>query len=138
MNFELSHPATPQAAPLHASDMVRLARVIHHVELDYSPASLQDVDRIIEQFREGGSSVDDLGGVLFGFGCYLGEVMVRHAQGQWRNAADTAMADVAGFPIVIELPGQRVANPLHRVFRRLEAGPDHSLVEYYRKVTAEA
>ena len=137
MELNLTHPPTPEHAPTHAADIVKLAKLIHGVDLDYSPASLENIDQILQQFSDGGSTVADLGETLFAIGCYVGEVLVRHLQGIWRNTSDTALASVGGFPIVVELPNQRLANPIHRVFSRLEKGDVDSIARYYTMI-AEA
>src|SRR6185312_5431356 len=67
-------PATP--TPATAPDLARraadAARDVSGVELDYTPASLELVDAILDGFREPGS--DLMAETTFAFGCYLGEV----------------------------------------------------------------
>ena len=43
---------------------------------------LEDVDGQIESFREDGLTGEDAAEALFVFGCYIGEVLVRHLGGQ--------------------------------------------------------
>jgi hypothetical protein len=93
------------------------------------------VDEIVEGFRQDGCKSDEIAETLFGFGCYVGEVFVRHAGGKWRNAAETAMAELAGFPLVIELGEKSLCNPIGKVFKRLQNGEEDNLPYFYQVFT---
>ena len=75
---------------------------ISGARLDYTPDSLTLVDNILDGFRADGVTGDQVGETLFGFGCYAGEVLTRHAGGRWRapTADETAFV---GWPILVEL-----------------------------------
>src|SRR4051794_18671921 len=102
MNLRLKYPPTPENAAKHALLAVECVRDIEGVALDYSPRSLATIDRIVEAMRQEGVTVEQVAETLFTFGCYIGEVFVRHASGVWRCEEDTSMRGVAGF-MVIEL-----------------------------------
>lgn len=132
MRLRLKYPPTVENAPKFAADMVGLAAEISGVDLDYSVASLKAVDGIIEEMRQDGCTADQIAETLFGFGCYVGEVFVRQSGGKWRNAAETAMASFAGFPLVVQLGQECFCNPIGKVFKRLENGEEDNLPYFYQ------
>jgi hypothetical protein len=132
LQLRLKYAPYPANAPLFAADTVEAARTINGITLKYDPESLRAVDDIIEGFRVGGITADQIGETLFGFGCYVGEVFVRHAGGAWRSTADTPMRDFARGPFVIELASGGHCNPVDKVFKRLENGSEDDLPYFYR------
>ncbi len=137
MRLRLKYKPTPKNAPKFASDIIAAAAGISGVELDYSVASLKDVDDIIEGMRQDGCTSEQVAETLFGFGCYVGEVFVRQASGKWRDAADTSMADLAGFPLVVELDEESFCNPIGKVFKRLDNGEEDSLPYFFKVFTKQ-
>ena len=132
MRLRLKYEAVPANAARFAADMVVSAREVSGVELDYSASSLRTVDSIIQDFRADGVTSDMVGETLFGFGCYVGEVFVRNRGGRWRLTAETPMRDFAGMPFVIELPDGEWCNPMDKVVKRLDNGPEDDLPYFYR------
>jgi hypothetical protein len=135
LDLRLKYAPIPTNAPLFAADIAQSTFEIDRIDLDYRPGSLADVDGIIEGFRREGLTPDQIGETLFGFGCYVGEVFVRHAGGAWRATEETSKRDIAGGPLVIELPdggNVRFVNPLDKVFKRLENGPEDDLPYFFR------
>src|SRR5690348_1578432 len=112
MQLRLKYPPTIENAPKFAADIVDSAAEISGVELDYSVASLDSVDEILEGLRQDGCTSEQVAETLFGFGCYVGEVMVRQANGRWRNAAETVIAQQVRFPLIIELGSGKLCNPI--------------------------
>jgi hypothetical protein len=51
MNLKLRFPPSPEHAKQHAELVVEIAREVSQAHLDFSPASLAEVDRIVEGFR---------------------------------------------------------------------------------------
>jgi len=135
MQLRLKYPPTVENAPKFAADIVASAAEISGVDLDYSVASLKTVDNIVEGMRQDGCTSDQIAATLFGFGCYVGEVLVRHAGGNWRNTDETSMAELVGFPLVIELGKDCLCNPIGKVFKRLENGESDSLPYFYQAFT---
>lgn len=135
MELRLRYPPTAENAPKFAEDMVAPAAEISGLELDYSVASLEAVDQIVEQLRQDGCTADQVGETLFGFGCYVGEVFVRQGGGTWREAADTPMAELSPFPMVVELGSDNFCNPIGKVFKRLELGEEDNLPYFYQVFT---
>ncbi len=135
MNIRLPKPPIPKNAKGYAEIAVSAANNIDNVELDYSPESLEIVDSILGRFHQDQAPVDQIGAVLFAFGCYVGEVLVRQAGGRWRKEKETEMRGVAGFFIVVELPDGKICNPIGKVFKRVQDGEEDSLPYFYQICT---
>jgi hypothetical protein len=138
MSSQPNGPPTAENAHLHADFIAKSAKDISGADLDYSPESLEQVDEIIEGFRQEGQSSESISGTLFFFGCYVGEVFVRNVGAVWRNSEETPMKGVAGSPIVVELPGGSICNPVGKVFKRLENGREDYLPYFYQVFAAQA
>jgi hypothetical protein len=137
MRLNLRYEPTPENASRFAADIVKAAQNVSGVALDYSADSLKHVDDIIEGMRSEGCSADQVAETLFGFGCYVGEVLVRQAGATWQQSADTPMANFAGFPLVLHLRGQSYCNPIAKAFKRLDNGPEDSLPYFYAVFTKD-
>ena len=85
MKLRLRYPATPKNAHDHAELAVKVAADQFDTQLDYSPESLETLDVQIESLRDQGLDGEAAAEVLFVFGCYVGEVMVRNLQGTWAS-----------------------------------------------------
>jgi hypothetical protein len=132
MKLALKFPPTPEFAAQHAELMVQAAKDVSGVDLDFSPESIATVDEIVEQLRQDGVTEEQVGETLFGFGCYLGEVLVRRNGAVWRASDDTPMRDAAGFQMVVDLGSDRFCNPIGKVFKRLANGQEDSLPYFYQ------
>ena len=132
MELQLEYPPTPEGAPLHAQMAVEAARNISQIDLDFTPQSLPWVDQIIDGLRQDGVSPEQVGESLFAFGCYVGEVFVRNANGMWRLAEETALKEISVFPLVMEVGPDRFCNPIGKVFKRLLDGDVDNLECFYR------
>ena len=99
------------------------------VALDYSPESLALVDDFLGKARQG--SEDDLTNALRAAGAYVGEVLVRHLGGAWRNVEGSPIEAVASGPIVVELPGHAFCNPLGKAWKRFDQGPGESVAFFF-------
>jgi hypothetical protein len=131
VELNLKYSPTPEHAAALADLVVPVARDVSKATLDYSPASLKEVDRIIENFRRDGVRFKQVAETLFSFGCYVGEVLVRHAGGSWRVGSETPLAKFAGGPLVIQTGPEDFCNPIGKVFKRFENGEEDSLEYFY-------
>lgn len=127
MQLHLNHPLEPDSAPRFAAAIVEAADDISGVQLDYTPASIDLVEDIVDGFRTDGATGEEMAESLVAFGCYIGEILTRYAGGAWHHTAD--VLSVA--PLVVQLPDVRECRPIDWVFRRLEAGADISIRELY-------
>jgi hypothetical protein len=131
MKLELRHAATPENAAQHAETAVELFRREFELELDWTPASIEDVDGQIEALREEGFLAGELGETLFVVGCYLGEVMVRALGGRWAATRTTAVAEVSPWPMVVTLSDGSAWDVIGKVFRRFEIGDSEYLPVFF-------
>jgi len=134
--LRLKYPPDVENAPVHAANIVATARDVDGVDLDYTPGSLDAVDRILDAFSEQGTGSDELAETLWAFGCYVGEVFVRHAGRRW-IVTPAAHRSLLGFPIVLESDSGRLTNPIGKVFKRLDNGSVDSLPYFYRVSAAD-
>jgi hypothetical protein len=132
VQLQLEYPATPEYASRIAELVLEPARRISKVHLDFSVASLGQVDRIVARMRREVGTRSRLTETLFGFGCYVGEVFVRNHGGQWRSTGETPLEDSSRVPMVIQLGPQQYCDPISQVFTRFEGGSKHSLLQFYR------
>ena len=135
MGLRLQYPPTPQHAARHAQIAVDAARNVTAVHLDYSPESLAEVDKIVGAFHTEGLRPDQIGETVFSFGCYVGEVMVRHDRGVWKMPRETKLPEAlkeGNNMMVIEFPNGDVCNPIGKAFKLLELGEGESLSFFYQ------
>jgi hypothetical protein len=125
-------------SPGNAADIAAMAVPVveqnYGVTLDYSPASLAPLDTIVDDLRRD-QRFEALQTLLFSMGCYVGEVLVRHAGGRWRTTQELGMGTVASSPIAVEMPDGRGCNPVGRVYRRFQKGREDSLPGFFRGMT---
>lgn len=119
MQVHLNPPLEPGDAPRHAAAIVAAAADISAARLDYSPRSIALVEDIVDSFRAEGATDQDMAEALVAFGCYVGEILVRHTGGSWRHALPGHATTV---PLAVELPGAGKCHPIDWVFRRHRFG----------------
>ena len=142
LRLALKYDPVPENASAFAADIVAAARELSKVNLDYSAASLGLVDGIFADLREQGESSGAIAETLFGFGCYVGEVLVRHAGGWWDTPRPDHEADhemdwaVGGYPLLVRLPSGGWANPISNAFDSYESSSG-SVAFFYDVITTE-
>jgi hypothetical protein len=136
MKLELRYPATPDNALDHAQLAVEAAWEEFAVDLDYSAGSLEAVDAQIESLREEGLTGENAAEALFVLGCYLGEVMRRHLRGRWVATAQSPLADVSPWPMVVLLADGSAWDAIGKVYKRLELGDSEYLPAFFAAAAA--
>jgi hypothetical protein len=131
LKLELRFPASPENAADHAQLAVEVALEEYEAPLDFSAGSLEDVDQYIESLREQGLNGEDVAELLFVFGCYLGEVMVRQLGGQWAATPLSSLRAISPWPMVVVLRGGSTWDPIGKAYMRLELGDSEYLPAYY-------
>ncbi len=123
---------TPGAAQMraHAVTFTDTLTGRSRLPLDYSVASLRVVDGIVEGLRRGNPGKEQVARVLFGFGAYVGEVLVRRAGAVWVDF-DAHERELFGQPVGVRMPDGRVWNPLGRVVNLFTGGPEDSVHTFY-------
>jgi hypothetical protein len=135
MELKLTWDPTPEYAGHFAEDIARRLSERTGWPLDFTPDSITILDSLLEQLRTDGVAADEIGETLFAFGCYVGEVLVRHADGAWQSVTGDH-AIMAGSPIVVGFgDGSRWCSPIGKVFKRLYNGGEDSLRDFYAVVT---
>lgn len=124
----LNPPLEPAHAPRYAAAIVATAADISGAELDYSPESIGVVEGVVDDFRAEGVTDEDMAESLIGFGCYVGEILIRHAGGTWQLVPP---AHPATAHLVVALPRARECDPIDWVFRRFELGAGVSIRDLY-------
>jgi hypothetical protein len=122
---------SPTTAPQLAEGSVAFVSDKFGFSLPYTPESLLVVDAIIDKIKATGASEQQASGLLSGLGCYVGEVLVRHAKGSWRWAAEMGMSRTCRLPVVLALPGPTGCDPIGRVFERYCGDPTNSVAALY-------
>jgi hypothetical protein len=132
VKLKLKYPPVASNAPLFASDIVEVAKRISGIDLDYSVASLDVLDSVIENMRRDGVQIGAVGVTLFGFGAYLGEVFVQNAGAQWIDFDDARKRDF-GQAIGVRMSNGLQWNPIGKVFKRFQYGVEDSVSYFYRQ-----
>jgi hypothetical protein len=118
----------------------RAARTMREAgyQADFSMASLKEVDRLIDEQSDRGSPVPDgyfdpshlpasdrVTTRLFGLGCYVGEVLKQKYVSDWH--ADSRDFRQAVHGLRLRFASGAVVDPIGKVFKRFENGPEDSL-----------
>lgn len=141
MNLRLQFAPTPENAAAHAQLAVDAARNVDRIELDYSPQSLAEVDRILGKFHAQKLRADQIGETVFTFGCYVGEVLVRHLGGSWVMPERGFWARLGlgnSNMMVVQMPNGIVWNPIGKAFKLLENGKEDSVSYFYDVAVSKA
>jgi hypothetical protein len=111
----------------YAAEHVRAVQRLTGIELDYSPASLEICDRLVDEGWSDGAPAR-VDAVVNLFGAYLGEVIIRNLGGQWAIDEKFGLC-VAGIGKI----GGR-ALPVVQAGRRFMQGRQALLSSYYRSI----
>lgn len=82
------------------------------------------LDGICDAFLASDPPAERRHSIIMSMGAYLGELLVRHGDGNWAFDPATSAA-------VVEMPNGLVAHPHNKVAKRLDRGPEHSLFQFY-------
>lgn len=141
LSLRLQFPPSPEFAAQHAQIAVDAAINVTGIALDYSPKSLKDVDAIIGGFHLEGLTANQIGETVFTFGCYAGEVFVRHNSGVWKMPSEidlpAALSDDNNM-MLLALPNDVVCNPIGKAFKLLEQGEGESLAYFHQVFSRES
>lgn len=137
MRLALPHAPLPENAALLAELAVSGAKKINRIDLDYSPASLKHVDRILGKFHNEGLKPEQISETIFCFGCYVGEVLIRSNGGAWKMPFETDLPEGLreSTVMLVELDKGNVTNPIGKAYKRVESGEGDSLEYFYYVVT---
>ena len=88
------------------------------------------LDGLCEGFLATNPPAENKHTMIMGLGAYLGELLVRHGGGRWEYDPNQKAA-------VVAMPNGLQAYPHNKVAKRLEHGPEHSLLAFYQYGLAE-
>ena len=116
----------------YADEAVLVARQQHRVLLDYTPASVEALERLVD-----GQAAVDLDFQSRLWGSYFGEVLRRRWNGIWLLATYPGSREVAGeagsVVPTLDVAGSRLW-PTMKVYRRLTLGAAENLSIFYKLV----
>jgi len=124
---------SPETAPQIAEGSVEFVHKKFGFALPYTPESLILVDAIVDKIKATGATEQQASGLLSGLGCYVGEVLVRHARASWRWTAEMSMTRSCRFPIVLVLPGLTGCDAIGKAFERFRDGNADGAALLYEK-----
>jgi hypothetical protein len=124
---------SPTTAAQFANGSVEFVQKKLGFELPYTPESLIVVDAIVDKVKETGATEQQASGLLFGLGCYVGEVFTRHAHASWRWTTEMKMTSACRFAIVLALPGVVGCDVIGKVFRRFSGGAGESAARLFEQ-----
>lgn len=142
-------PFFDSPAAVHARDWVEREKrggffADHQEALDFSPASLKQLDELItEMWGKSGEAPGDAGWqptpakikVILDFGAYLGETLCRSLPGRWQMDPARPQAIVAAR--VVDAKGRRI-NPFAQLVARFRDGADAGLTSLWRALRVSA
>ncbi|MCP1198970.1 hypothetical protein [Notoacmeibacter sp. MSK16QG-6] len=105
-------------------------------KLDFSPESIWHLDALLQQCRNERINTKKRANFLMGFAIYLGEVIRINFEGRWITDEEDAPNDLFG-PCLMERNGT-FFSPISRVFKRVQIGPEESIVDYVQALTGQS
>src|SRR5262245_47755661 len=125
---------TPENAARFAERIVAVTKDQDQIDLDYSIASLKKIDEILEAWMgHKGITPRKVAASLFGYGCYVGEVIVRNNPGaHWIMLADDETESSLNSGLAVLMPLGTQVNPIGKAEKRLINGEGDSLEEFYK------
>lgn len=113
-----------------ADTFVRIAAQQGDGDFDYSIDSIAWLDHVLGGFHAEGNKSEDMQGAILVASCYLGEVIRRHAGGEWLDGETADVPDVMRFPLMMRL-GETIMVPFSKVWKRIENGAEDDLSFYF-------
>jgi hypothetical protein len=116
-----------------ATKLVRFARDRFQLRLDYSDASIAEVERVLNELqkdftRKGHDARTTIAGLSNHFGAYIGEVLRRKHGGKWRANIANLSPPAHGVEV-----GELTFAPSRNVYLRLTEGADYNVKALYEK-----
>ena len=100
--------------------------------LDYSPASLSDLEEILEYYHQDSEkncpTENQLWSMALIFGAYLGETLLKN--GMREKGFFWDVVDESNIP-VLKKNNSSYASPVHKVYKRFVNGSEDSIVSFY-------
>jgi hypothetical protein len=100
---------------------------------DFTLESLKEIDRFVDEQtqngrpRPGGLLAENSGARVFALGAYVGEVIRRLGDGQWRGDDSDRAAEIN---IEVRLKSASVIWPMQRILKRIKNGREDGIYVY--------
>jgi hypothetical protein len=100
---------------------------------DFTLDSLKEIDRFVDEQapegnpKPGGLLSDHLGTRIFALGAYVGEVIRRQGEGQWRGDDSDPKGEIN---LAIQLKSGTILWPMQRIMKRIKNGPEDGIYAY--------
>ncbi len=114
----------------NALEAMKLTRKHFVVELDFSPASIGQLEGLVDDVDfslKGGRSDENIALLVRTWGSYLGEVIRRNVGGEWNESTDQEL----GVRLVV---GAKKLDPHDAVRKRLTEASKPSVEQFYSDV----
>jgi hypothetical protein len=109
---------------------------LYGIQMDYSLDSLAHVDRVLNEWREGGAPLEAVTKSLYALGSYAGEVVREPAHGRWLEPPKEQFGELDGLFLYVRLPGNREWRPIALAVYNLINDPETTLEASARAVLA--
>jgi hypothetical protein len=127
---------SPVQAQKFAVAAVQILQKLRGVTLDFTPASLQEIDRFVLKLRDEGSKPETVNNLIVALGCYVGEVMVRNLDFVW--AMPNEQERTVGFSYVgVRSKTGYFSNPIGKVLKLFTNGQEDSVAYFYNVVAQQ-
>ncbi len=122
------------------SDWVVKAFEYDGLKLDYSIESIIEIDKFFainmkdgKPAKDGRLSGQNVGGILFSIGSYVGETILKNIEGaEWLTDDEDPQGELT---IALKLPNESIIFPIQKVFKRFQNGKEDSIYPYIKTVT---
>jgi hypothetical protein len=118
---------------VEAADWMAKALSSSGYKADFTLDSLKEVDRFVDDQAPGGNPKpggllsDHLGARIFALGAYVGEVIRRQGEGQWRGDDNDPKGEIN---LAIQLKSGTIFWPMQRIMKRIKNGPEDGIYAY--------
>lgn len=138
-------PTIADMMQAYAEDAIDVARERFGIHLDYSEASIEQVERILDRLHTSiprdffsrwlkrGPTPDEIDRVARMFGGYIGEVMRRRFGGEWTLDSSIFVEPT----ITLAFSPTSMVFPPSKVYKRLIDGEGDAVTSYYQVIKLE-
>jgi len=113
-----------------ASDWISAALNSSGYNADFTLESFKEIDRFISDNSSNGSPkgllLEGTGKILFAFGAYIGEVIIKNNHGCWETNDNDPNGEIN---ICVNKDGEKIF-PSQKIIKRLKNGNEDSIYDY--------
>ena len=120
----------------YAQSAIETMQGVYGITLDHSVESLAHVDRVLNEWREGGAPLEAVTKSLYALGAYAGTVLVKQARARWVAPPVTKYGQMDSLFLFVMLPDGRVWRPIFLAVQALMDKPETTLEDSARMLIA--